>query len=71
MVLPDYQSFAEYAKQARRETLEELSKADIGRVKRVFVYPFGVTEGLLLDRLNPGWKSEYFKHPLSTDALFE
>jgi len=37
----------------------------------MFVYPFGAAEGLLLDRLNPDWKSDYFKHPLSTDALFE
>jgi hypothetical protein len=40
-------------------------------LKRIFVYSFGAAEGLLLDRLNPDWKSEYFKHPLSTDALFD
>jgi hypothetical protein len=36
----------------------------------VFIYPFGAAEGLLLDRTNPDWKREYFKYPLSTDALF-
>jgi hypothetical protein len=40
-------------------------------LKRGFVYPFGAAEGLLLDRLNPEWKSDYFKHALSTDALFD
>ena len=69
--LPDYESFAAYAARARTETLEELREANIGKLKRVFVYPFGAAEGLLLDRLNPGWKKEYFEHPLSTDALFE
>jgi hypothetical protein len=69
--LPDYESFAVYAKRARTETLDELKQADIGEIKRDFVYPFGAAEGLLLDRLNPDWKNEYFKHPLSTDALFE
>ncbi len=71
VALPDYESFAAYAKRARTDTLNELKEADIGRMKRVFIYSFGAVEGLLLDRLNPDWKSEYFKHPLSTDALFE
>ncbi len=69
--LPDYEPFAACAARARTETLDELRKADIGKLKRVFVYPFGAAEGLLLDRLNPGWKSDYFKHPLSTELLFE
>jgi hypothetical protein len=69
--LPDYESFADYARRPRADTLDELRKADIGKMKRVFVYPFGAAEGLLLDRLNPDWKSEYFKYPFSTDQLFE
>jgi hypothetical protein len=69
--LPDYESFASYAARARTETLNELQKADLARMKRVYVYSFGAAEGFFLDRWNPGWKSQYFKHPLSTDALFE
>lgn len=69
--LPDYESFADYAPRPRADTLDELRKGDIGKMKRVFIYPFGAAEGLLLDRLNPDWKSEYFKYPLSTDQLFE
>lgn len=69
--LPDYERFAAYAKRARAETLEELRQADIGKMKRSFVYPFGAAEGLLLDRLNPEWKKEYFKSLFSTDPLFE
>jgi len=69
--LPDYEPFGAYAERARAETLEALKGADIRQMKRMFVYPFGAAEGLLLDRLNPDWKSDYFKHPLSTDALFE
>ncbi len=68
--LPDYESFASYATRARTDTLNELKLADIGKLKRGFVYPFGAAEGLLLDRLNPEWRNEYFKHPFSTDALF-
>ncbi|HMF89361.1 MAG TPA: hypothetical protein VKL40_01870 [Candidatus Angelobacter sp.] len=68
--LPDYLPFADYAPQARQETLAELKTADIAKMKRVFVYSFGAAEGLLLDRLNPGWKQTYFARPLSTDRLF-
>jgi len=69
--LPDYESFAAYAAKAKTETLNELREGDIAKSKRVFVYSFGAAEGLLLDRLNPEWKNDYFKHPLSTDPLFE
>jgi hypothetical protein len=69
--LPDYEPFSAYAARARTETLDELKHADLGKMKRVIVYSFGAAEGLLLDRWNPDWKSQYFKHLLSTDALFE
>ena len=69
--LPDYESFAAYAARARAETLKELRQADLAKMRRVFVYSFGAAEGLLLDRMNPGWKNEYFHRPLSTDYWFE
>jgi hypothetical protein len=68
--LPDYEPFAAYAARARTETLNELKRADLATMKREFVYPFGAAEGLLLDRINPAWKSDYFQHPFSTDELF-
>jgi hypothetical protein len=71
VALPDYESFTSYAKRARPETLDELKKADLARWKRGVVYSFGAAEGLLLDRLNPQWKDEYFSHPLSTDSYFD
>ena len=69
--LPDYLPFADYARQARAQNMAELKAADIAKMKRIFVYPFGAAEGLFLDRLNPGWKRAYFERPLSTDSLFE
>jgi hypothetical protein len=69
--LPDYESFPAYAAHARQDTLDELKRADIAKWKRVFVYSFGAAEGMLLDRLHPGWQSEYFRHPLTTDPLFD
>jgi hypothetical protein len=69
--LPDYTPFSELAGKARADTLRELQDADLAKWKRVVVYSFGGAQGLLLDRLYAKWKEEYFKHPLSTDALFD
>jgi len=69
--LSDFEPFNTYAAKARAETLSELKQVDLAKSKRMVVYSFGAVEGLLLDRLNPGWKYEYFKHLLSTDSFFE
>ena len=69
--LADYEPFSAYAARARKETLDELKQADLAKMKREAVYSFGGAEGLLLDRINPKWKEEYFKELLSTDGLFD
>ena len=69
--LEDYEPFGSYAAKARAETLEELRKVDLVKAQRVAIYSFGAAEGMLLDRINPDWKKQYFTHLLSTDSLFE
>lgn len=68
--LPDYTPFSAYALTARARTLDELKHIDITQAKREVVYSFGAAEALLLDRISPSWKDEYFKHLLNTDPLF-
>jgi hypothetical protein len=68
--LPDYTPFSNYALTARARTLDELKHIDITKAKREVVYSFGAAEALLLDRINPTWKDEYFKHLLTTEPLF-
>lgn len=68
--LADYESFSAYATKARTDTLNELRRADLAAMKRVFFYSFGAAEGLFLDRINPQWKQQYFRHLLTTDPLF-
>jgi hypothetical protein len=68
--LPDYTPFSSYALTARARTLDELKHIDITQAKREVVYSFGAAEALLLDRLNPTWKDEYFKHLGTTEPLF-
>jgi hypothetical protein len=69
--LSDFEPFSTYAAKARAETLDELTRADLGQWKRTAFYSFGAAEGLLLDRLKPRWKDEYFKNLLSMDSYFE
>ncbi|HVP55500.1 MAG TPA: hypothetical protein VMU45_10940 [Candidatus Eisenbacteria bacterium] len=68
--LPDYTPFSTYALTARARTLDELKHIDITQSKREAFYSFGAAEALLLDRLNPEWKDQYFKYLLTTDPLF-
>lgn len=69
--LPDYEPFSAYGAKVRQASLDELRKLDLPKMKRGVVYSFGAAEGLLLDRINPKWKVEYFKELLSTDGLFD
>jgi hypothetical protein len=68
--LPDYESFATYAPKLRQQTLHELGTVTLAKDKRVAFYSFGAVEGLLLDRMNPRWKREYFRNLLTTEPLF-
>jgi hypothetical protein len=68
--LPDYTPFSAYALTVRARTLDELKHIDMSQAKREVVYSFGAAECLLLDRLNPNWKAEYFQHLLTTEPLF-
>ena len=68
--LPDFTPFSTYAVTARSRTLDELKHIDITQSKREVFYSFGAAEALLLDRINPTWKADYFRHLLTTDPLF-
>jgi hypothetical protein len=68
--LPDYTPFSSYALTARARTLDELRHIDLAQSKRESFYSFGAAEALLLDRINPDWKAQYFQHLLTTEPLF-
>jgi hypothetical protein len=69
--LPDYTPFSKYSMSAEADTLHELKRADLAQWKRTVVYSLGATEGLLLDRMNPAWKSDYLAHPFSLEFEFQ
>lgn len=68
--LADFDSFESGARRARADTLDELQRADLRTWKRTAFYSFGAAEGMLLDRIHPHWKEQYFRNILNLDALF-
>jgi hypothetical protein len=39
---------------------KEMKDLDLTTWERVVFYPFGASEGLLLDKLNPNWRQKIF-----------
>lgn len=68
--LKDYRSFAEVASEIRRGIDQELQAVDLAKAKRTVVYNFGAAEGLLLDRVQPGWRKDYLKERFAIDKHF-
>ena len=58
--LKDYVSFAQTADSIRARIFKQLLTQKLADSRREVVYPFGAGEGLLLDVVNPRWKSRYF-----------
>lgn len=58
--LSDYRSYRDVSTSTYNGILEQLQKQKLGETKREVVYAFGAAEGLLLDQINPGWRSKYF-----------
>lgn len=58
--LPDYRSFADFARATREGIFRQLETQKLGEAKREVVYSFGAAEGLLLDQIKPDWRRQYF-----------
>jgi hypothetical protein len=58
--LPDYKSLADVARETRERIFRQLATQKLAEAKREVVYSYGAAEGLLLDRIKPGWRRKYF-----------
>lgn len=58
--LPDYKRLAEVARETRERIFRQLATQKLAESKREVVYPYGAAEGLLLDKIEPGWRRKYF-----------
>jgi hypothetical protein len=63
-------SSSSLGEKSKSGTLKELGDADLGKWQRTSFYSFGGAEGLLLDRLRPKWREQYFVKKFSTDSYF-
>lgn len=68
--LKDYTTFANTAAQVRSGIIRELSTLELDDYKRVAFYPLGAGEGLLLDRVSPRWRSQYFLKKFDNEKYF-
>lgn len=67
--LPDYRAYASVAAQLEQQIRDELSTVLLGDAKRTAFYPAGAATALLLDRVRPSWRAEYFARPFVLSPL--
>jgi len=68
--LKDYKPFSEVALEIKRSIESELATGKIEQSKRVMFYALGAGEGLLLDLVNSGWRTQYFTDKFYLDHYF-
>jgi hypothetical protein len=60
VALKDYLSFADFMQKTYEGIFRQLASQRLGESRREVVYSYGAAEGLLLDQINPKWRSRYF-----------
>lgn len=68
--LKDYEPFDQVANGIKTGIITELFGLQLDQSRRVAFYPIGAAEGLLLDRVNPGWHKRYFTEKFYVDRYF-
>lgn len=69
--LPDRVPFEKDAEETYANIIAALLKASLKSSKRAAFYHVGAAEGILLDRVNPGWRQRYFTEPFRVDRYFD
>lgn len=68
--LKDFTSFDEEAARLLKATTDEMHKLDLAEWERTVFYPFGAFEGMLLDRVNPDWRTKYFTDKFALEKFY-
>ena len=69
--LPDFTSFESEADSIYQRIVTTLPSLSLSASKRLALYPFGAAEALLLDALNPTWRSAYLKEKFYLETYFK
>jgi hypothetical protein len=67
--LTDFTPYADAAEELRETVRSELERS-LPELRRVFFYPIGAVEGLLLDRVRPGWREHYLARKFYVEGYF-
>jgi hypothetical protein len=68
--LGDFREFAEVAAAFERRIRTDLETADLAGQQRIAFYSYGAAEALLLDRLRPEWRLEYFAKKFFLESYY-
>lgn len=68
--LPDFVPYGNEADRLLSATLKEMRDLDLKKWERVVFYPFGAVECLMLDRLDPQWRSRYFREKFALEKYY-
>lgn len=69
--LKDFTPFGQVAISTYERIFKQLATQKLGESKREMFYPFGGAEALLLDKVNPSWRSRYFVEKFDLGKYFE
>jgi hypothetical protein len=67
--LPDFEPYDSAYRRRRLDLRRELEQLDLGRSRRVAVYPVGAALALVLETARPDWKQAYVRRPFELAAL--
>jgi hypothetical protein len=68
--LKDFTSFTQESQRLLRATTDEMHQLDLPTWERTVFYPFGAFEGMLLDRVQPNWRSRYFTDKFALEKFY-
>jgi hypothetical protein len=69
--LSGFVSYSVLAAELSETLLDELSKLSLPEDRRTVVYPYGAGEALLLDRVRPCWRDQYFSNMFTLAKAFD
>jgi len=69
--LPDFTPYAGASQAIRERIHTQFTTVRLREEQRSAFYPVGAAEGLLLDRVNPGWRADYAKAGFTLDGLLD
>jgi hypothetical protein len=68
--LKDFTPFDKEADRLLAVISDEMKNLDLTKWERVVFYPFGASEGLLLDKVNPSWRQRYFSEKFALEKFY-